>query len=279
MLGWLISRPIPSKRRPYFGDIFGAIRDGVIEKRSKARDAAALTTWWKLWRARHELREKVQNLTRYILTPRVSKHRFFVWADKTTLPDDATVAIARDDDTTFGVLQSRFHEAWSLRLGTWLGVGNDPRYTPTTTFETFPFPDGLSPNLPATSYANSPHSQAIARSAKRLDELRNAWLNPLDLVIVEPEVVPGYPDRILPKDEPAAAELKKRTLTNLYNQQPQWLVDAHRELDGAVAAAYAWPSSISQEDALAKLLDLNLARAGPHASKPEPESENSADED
>ncbi len=91
--------------------------------------------------------------------------------------------------------------------------------------------------------------------------------------------MPGYPDRILPKDEPAAAELKKRTLTNLYNQQPQWLVDAHRELDGAVAAAYAWPSSISQEDALAKLLDLNLARAGPHASKPEPESENSADED
>jgi hypothetical protein len=67
-----------------------------------------------------------------------------------------------------------------------------------------------------------------------------------------PEVVPGYPDRILPKNEKAAAELKKRTLTNLYNARPQWLADAHRDLD---AAAYGWPANISEEDALAKLLE------------------------
>ena len=53
-----------------------------------------------------------------------------------------TLVVARDDDTAFGILHSRFHEVWSLRLGTWLGKGNDPRYTPTTTFETFPFPPG-----------------------------------------------------------------------------------------------------------------------------------------
>jgi type II restriction/modification system DNA methylase subunit YeeA len=170
--------------------------------------------------------------------------------------------IARDDDTTFGILHSRFHEAWSLRLGTWLGVGNDPRYTPTTTFETFPFPEGLTPNIPAKDYANDPRAIAIASAAKRLDDLRNAWLNPPDLVDIIPEVVPGYPDRILPKTEVAAAELKKRTLTNLYNQRPQWLADAHRDLDAAVAAAYGWPADISEEDALAKLLALNLARSG-----------------
>ena len=55
------------------------------------------------------------------------------------------VVTARADDTTFGILHSRFHELWSLRMGTWLGVGNDPRYTPTTCFETFPFPTGLTP--------------------------------------------------------------------------------------------------------------------------------------
>ncbi len=92
--------------------------------------------------------------------------------------------------------------------------------------------------------------------------MRNAWLNPPDLVIVEPEVVAGYPDRILPKDAQAAVTLKSRTLTNLYNQRPQWLADAHRDLDAAVAAAYGWPADISEEDALAKLLELNLARAG-----------------
>ena len=77
-----------------------------------------------------------------------------------------------------------------------------------------------------------------------------------------PEVVSGYPDRILPKNTAAAIELKKRTLTNLYNQRPQWLADAHRDLDAAVAAAYGWPADISEEDALARLLELNLGRAG-----------------
>jgi hypothetical protein len=67
--------------------------------------------------------------------------------------------------------------------------------------------------------------------------------------------------RILPKDAQAAVMLKTRTLTNLYNQRPQWLVDAHRDLEAAVAAAYGWPADISEEDALAKLLELNLVRA------------------
>jgi type II restriction/modification system DNA methylase subunit YeeA len=182
------------------------------------------------------------------------------------IPENTVIVVARDDDTSFGILHSRFHEAWSLRLGTWLGVGNDPRYTPTTTFETFPFPEGLTPNIPAKDYADDPRAIAIAKAAKYLDEKRNAWLNPPDLIDIVPEVVPGYPDRILPKTEAAAVELKKRTLTNLYNARPQWLVDAHRDLDAAVAAAYGWPVDISEEDALAKLLELNLARAAAGAA-------------
>jgi len=184
----------------------------------------------------------------------------FVWFPERDLPDNLVIAIARDDDSTFGILQSRFHEAWALARCAWTGVVNDPTYTPTTTFETFPFPEGLTPNIPAKDYADDPRAVAIAKAAKRLDELRNAWLNPPDLVRIEPEVVPGYPDRILPKDTVAAATLRERTLTNLYNQRPQWLLDAHRDLDAAVAAAYGWPADISEEDALAKLLELNLAR-------------------
>jgi len=153
---------------------------------------------------------------------------------------------------------------WALRKGT--SLEDRPRYTPTTTFETFPFPKGLTPNIPAEDYADDPRAIAIAKAAKRLDELRNAWLNPPDLIDIVPEVVPGYPDRILPKNEKAAAELKKRTLTNLYNARPQWLADAHRDLDAAVAAAYGWRADISEEDALAKLLELNLARAGAGAA-------------
>jgi type II restriction/modification system DNA methylase subunit YeeA len=63
-------------------------------------------------------------------------------------------------------------------------------YTPTTTFETFPFPEGLTPNLPAADYESDPRAVAIGKAAERLDDLRNAWLNPPDLVRIEPEVVP-----------------------------------------------------------------------------------------
>ncbi|MBI3275712.1 MAG: class I SAM-dependent DNA methyltransferase, partial [Methylocystis sp.] len=55
---------------------------------------------------------------RYIVTARVAKHRIFTWLETSVEPDSATIAIARDDDVTFGVLHSRFHEAWALRLRT-----------------------------------------------------------------------------------------------------------------------------------------------------------------
>jgi len=85
----------------------------------------------------------------------------------------------------------------------------------------------------------------LPRQRRSFDELREAWLNPEDLVERVPEVVPGYPDRIVPKDDKAAAILKKRTLTNLYNERPAWLDHAHRELDEAVAAAYGWPDNLA----------------------------------
>jgi type II restriction/modification system DNA methylase subunit YeeA len=192
------------------------------------------------------------------LLPRRLRSRLFGWLEASICADHQLIAIARDDDTTFGILHSRFHEAWSLRLGT--SLEDRPRYTPTTTFETFPFPEGLTPNIPAAAYAADPHAICIAGAAKKLNDLRRNWLNPADLVRIEPEVVPGYPDRILPKDADAAKKLKARTLTNLYNQRPQWLADAHEALDRAVAAAYGWPEDISTEEALEKLLALNLAR-------------------
>ncbi len=151
---------------------------------------------------------------------------------------------------------------------TFLGVGNDPRYTPSTTFETFPFPAGLTPNIPAATYATDPRAIAIAAAAAQLDELRENWLNPSDLVRREPEVVPGYPDRILPVSDAAAKELEKRTLTNLYNAQPAWLANAHRALDTAVADAYGWgvdfrAGVLTDDEILARLFRLNQDRARP----------------
>ena len=203
-----------------------------------------------MWRA-------LDGLLRYIVTPRVAKHRLFAYLDARILPDSQLIVIARDDDTTFGILHSRFHEVWALRKGT--SLEDRPRYTPTTTFETFPFPDGLSPEVPATDYATDPRAQAIASAARRLVELRGRWLNPPELVDWVEEPVPGYPRRAAPRDEKSATALKKRTLTNLYNARPQWLVDAHTQLDAAVAAAYGWPAEITDDAALGELFTQNLA--------------------
>ena len=234
-------------------------RQTVRRERTKAR-------WWVYEEARVALRKRLQGLPRYIATPRVSKHGIFVWLDATAKPDTAIDAIARDDDTTFGILHSRFHELWSLRMGTFLGVGNDPRYTPSTTFETFPFPAGLTPNIPAADYALDPRAQKIATAAARLNELRENWLNPPDLVRRVPEVVPGYPDRILPISPEAEKSLKTRTLTNLYNARPAWLTHAHKALDDAVAEAYGWGDDfqaglLTDDEILARLFRLNQERA------------------
>jgi type II restriction/modification system DNA methylase subunit YeeA len=138
--------------------------------------------WWRLGRSGAELRTAAALLSRAIATPRVAKHRFFVWIVPKVLPDSRINVIAREDDTTFGILHSGFHKAWSLRLGGWHGVGNDPQYTPGMGFETFPFPEGSTPNIPAAEYANDPRAVAIVEAARRLDALRQVWLNPPDLV-------------------------------------------------------------------------------------------------
>ena len=241
--------------------VFAYAEASIKRTRSGNRESRTAKNWWHYRRSGAELRSVLEPLTRFIATGLVAKHRIFAWFDKNILPDTRLVAIARDDDTSFGILSSAFHEQWSLRSCQYHGVGNDPIYTPGTTFETFPFPEGLTPNIPAADYAADPRAVAIAAAAQRLDELREAWLNPPDLVERVPEVVPGYPDRLLPKSPEAAAILKKRTLTNLYNERPAWLDNAHRDLDAAVAAAYGWPADISEEDALARLLALNLERA------------------
>ena len=236
---------------------FRWVKEHVWPTWDKQREAERRTQWWLHHRPRPNMWAALGELSRYIATPTVAKHRLFVRCDARVCPDHQLIVIARDDDTTLGILHSRFHEIWSLRLGTWLGKGNDPRYTPTTTFETFPFPRGLTPDILVADYADDPRSVVVALEAQRLVALRDRWLNPPEWVEWVDEPVPGYPKRPVPRDEDAAKALKKRTLTNLYNARPQWLADAHEALDAAVAAAYGWPADISDDEVLRELLALN----------------------
>ncbi len=235
---------------------FRWVQEHVHPMREQNRRPAYREYWWRHVEPRQGMWRTLAHRSRYIATAQVAKHRLFVWCDVRICPDQQLIVVAREDDTTFGILHSRFHEAWSLRLGT--RHTDRPRYTPTTTFETFPFPAGLTPNVLPAEYAADPRAIAIAETAQRLVDLRDRWLNPPEWVEWVDEPVPGYPKRPVPRDEDAAKALKKRTLTNLYNARPQWLADAHTTLDAAVAAAYGWPTDISDDDALRELLALNL---------------------
>jgi hypothetical protein len=231
----------------------------VVQELRRALGERAGPRWWEAHWPRPEMRSRIEKLSRYIVTPETAQHRLFVWLSYPVLPDKNLIVIPRDDDLMFGLLHSRFHEAWALRKGS--DLQDRPRYTHTTTFATFPFPEGMAPNVPLIEARKLPSASAIEAAAKRLDQIRNAWLYPANLVKRVAEVARGFPQRIMPKDAAAAKILAGRTLTTLYNDPPNWLVVAHRRLDEAVAQAYGWPIDIAIDEALRRLLELNLSRA------------------
>jgi hypothetical protein len=220
---------------------FEYVREHVKPKRELCRQEHRKRKWWIFGVNAYDLRKAISGLDRFIATSMVSKHRIFVWMPVIQIPENLCVVIARDDDFTFGVLSSRFHTLWALRLGT--SLEDRPRYTPTTTFETFPFP---------------PFAQSIADAAARLHALRENWLWPPGSWREVAECAPGYPLRRIVVDKPTA----RRTLTRLYNENPTWLRAAHADLDAAVAGAYGWDADIGDEAALARLFALNQARGG-----------------
>jgi type II restriction/modification system DNA methylase subunit YeeA len=224
------------------------------------REASKTTKkeWWHHERPRPDLFKTLTGLDSYIVTPRVAKHRLFMWSKKPTLPDSRLYVFALDRPWVFGVLHSRVHEKWSLAKCSWHGVGNDPTYNNTDCFETFPFPWPLNTPEPKLTEKQHVHHRAISDAAKWLHEKRERWLNPPELVHEVPD--PPLPACIEAVNADAAKELKRRTLTNLYNERPSWLAHLHEQLDHAVLDAYGLPHDISDDALLAALLKLNLSR-------------------
>jgi len=354
---WIIDFGVilPESEAAKYEAVFQHTFNHIKPQRDSSR--TTIREWWLHERRRGEMRVALSPLARFLCTTRVSKHRLFVWLEAPTLPDSATFAFARSDDFFFGVLQSRFHEVWALGQGTQLReIESGFRYTPTTCFETFPFPfpEDLQPpepapvkpppksdkppepdrfyaeNLAAKNYymgkeepppygsrsrreeanpsLSAPgtpltapgHRAAVAAAGKELNDLRERWLNPPEWTVERVLEFPGSADgpwsryvfnpdkngigtvrypRLEPRDPDCAAKLKKRTLTNLYNERPAWLDFAHKKLDAAVAAAYGWPADLTDEQILERLLALNLERAAEEASAQKSPKRKSAQRD
>ncbi|MDP2828981.1 MAG: hypothetical protein Q8O37_10270 [Sulfuricellaceae bacterium] len=249
---------------------FAYVVEHVKPVRANNREASRAEKWWRHGRARPELRGKLAGLQRYIATPETAKHRFFVSFPISVAPEHSLIVIPSGSDALFGVLSSRLHIVWALAKGGRMGMGNDPRYNSTLTFDTFPFPAGLTLSRPdghplPQAGEGLGERDAIAAAAQAFNQLRENWLNPpewADWVRTTEEEKAGYPAR--PVAKPGhEADLKKRTLTNLYNARPAWLDNAQKTLDAAVAKAYGWNDytpDMPDEEILRRLLALNLAR-------------------
>ena len=209
---------------------FEYLKEQVMPERIKNKMPWRAENWWLHGYPATTMRRTLAPLKQYIGTPKVAKHRFFVWLASDVLPSNLVIAIASDDDYMLGTLSSSIHELWARQVGSQLRESESGgAYTPTTCFETFPFPE-----------PSEEQREAIAKAARELNDLREGWLNPADA---------------------SAAELKKRTLTNLYNQRPTWLQMVHENLDAAVADAYGWTTGLPDAEILERLLALNLQRA------------------
>jgi hypothetical protein len=224
---------------------FEYVRRLVKPERDSNRRDSYREKWWIHQEARGELRDVLETPL-VLLTPRVSKHRLWVRSDSTILPDCQVIVFARGDDYFFGVLHSSIQEMWALRMGTQLE--DRPRYTPTTCFETFALPWA-----PGKEPADGLLCVRIAEAARHLNEQRERWLNPPEWInaiaaaVDHEDSFPDVPEAARPLIRQSAImdraakhpELKRRTLTALYNERPTWLRLAHQELDRAVLAAYA----------------------------------------
>ncbi len=191
--------------------------------------------WWQLHRSRNSLIEKIRKLDRYIIVSRVGKRQIFDFISSQIHPNDALVAFLFDDDYSFGILQSSFHWSWiNARCST---LTDRLRYTVSTIFDTFPFPqwgilNGEEKEKNIDSKIKIAHK--VAKKARKLINLRNK-------IRIE--------NKLSLRDVYRTIELPGKNV----------LKDAQKELDNAVREAYYYglPDEMKIDDHLEFLFNLN----------------------
>lgn len=180
--------------------------------------------WWRFARPLPGMRRAIASLDRYIAGTATGKRILFAWQDAWTCPSNLTNVFAFDDDYAFGVLTSAIHTSWAKAQSSTLK--GDIRYTPTSAFETFPWPTSPTPASRAR----------VADFAARLAAQRSAICLKHDF---------GLTRLYNLVDDGAFADLRQ----------------LHRALDEAVAVAYDWPVVAAHDSPTInrRLLELNRA--------------------
>jgi len=232
--------------RSRFPEVYQWVFERVKPERDQNNERSRRELWWLFGRRHTDLRAMLKDLPRYIATVETAKHRFFVFLDKSILPDHMLINIALDDAFYLGVLSSRIHIAWALAAG---GTLEDrPRYNKTRCFDPFPFPD-----------CDEVKKARVRESGEELDAHRKRQQ------AAHPSLTITDMYNVLEKlrVNTALSERERRThelgLVSV-------LLQLHDELDAAVADAYNWPHALSDADILARLVELNTQRAAEERS-------------
>jgi hypothetical protein len=125
--------------RKRFAEVYQWVLERVKPEREQNNRTSYRDFWWVFGEPRSELRPALAGLDRYVVTVETAKHRVFIFADASVLPDNRLVVFAIRDAALFGILCSRPHIIWTLSRG---GTLEDrPIYTKSLCFDPFPFPN------------------------------------------------------------------------------------------------------------------------------------------
>ncbi len=230
-----------------FPEVYQWLYERVKPERDHNNRESYKIRWWLFGEPRATFRSALSGLTRYIVIPETSKHRFFTFLDSTVLAEGSLVVEAFDDAHFLGVLSSRVHVTWALAAGGRLGVGNDPRYNKTRCFDPFPFPD-----------CKDDRQTEIRELAEQLDAHRkrqqaeHPTLTFTGMYNVLEKLRSGEP--LTDKDK----VIHEQGLVSVLKQ-------IHDDLDAAVFEAYGWPATLTDDEILTRLVELNAERAAEEA--------------
>jgi methylase of polypeptide subunit release factors len=234
---------------------FEHVQTLVKPERLKNNDRGRRENWWRFGRNGADMRVATQHLARFIITPRVAKHRLFVWLPQPVSPDSRLFVIARADDATFGILSSHIHELWSLAQASIHGDGSDggrPTYNAKSCFETFPFPAGLTP-------ADTAH--------QRTEAVEGGALIPADLPDTLPGALPTH--NLEQKQAPAPVHQAPAAINNIAPRQAATAIaQAAQRLN---ALRQAWLNPPEWTHTVPEVVPLGLQRSPyPDRTVPKP---------
>ena len=225
-----------------FPVLFDIVRDRVKPERDANKREGRRRNWWRFGEPVRAFREAACDLEKFIGTAYVSKHRFFTFLPAGIAPDHGVIWIALDSAYYLGLLSSSLHVTWALAAGSRLGVGNDPRYNASLTFDPFPFPD------PPKHLRDR-----IALVAEALDEHRKNALARDERVTMT-----GMYNVVEKLRSGEVLTAKEREVHEI--AACGVLKDLHDELDRLVAEAYGWPWPMEREEILERLVALHDER-------------------